>query len=152
MPTCGGQLAKMMAQAAAQFGCEVVILERQADFPASSLATVTLIGDWDDPDSLLELAALVDVVTLENEFVDAAALAVLEQHGHTLWPSSTTMRLIQDKFVQKQTLAAAGLPVPGMRAVERIEDVAAAVAEWGFPFLLKAQRNAYDGKGNATGG
>ncbi len=146
----GGQLAKMTAQAAAQFGCEVVILERQSEFPAGSLATQTLLGDWDDPDSLLELAALVDVVTLENEFVDAAALAVLEQHGHTLWPSSTTMRLIQDKFVQKQTLAAAGLPVPGMRAVERIEDVAAAVAEWGFPFLLKARRNAYDGKGNAT--
>ena len=146
----GGQLAKMTAQAAAQFGCEVVILERQADFPAGSLATRTLIGDWDEPDSLLELAALVDVITLENEFVDAAALAVLEQQGHTLWPSSTTMRLIQDKLLQKQTLAEAGLPVPRMRAMERIADVAATAAEWGFPFLLKARRNAYDGKGNAT--
>ena len=146
----GGQLAKMMAQAAAQFGCEVVILERQADFPASSLATGTLIGDWDKPESLLELASLVDVVTLENEFVDAAALAVLEQRGHKLWPSAATMRLIQDKFVQKQTLASAGLPVPRMRAVERIEDVALIAAEWGFPLLLKARRNAYDGKGNAT--
>ena len=143
----GGQLAKMTAQAAAQFGCEVVILERQPEFPAGSLATQTLLGDWDDPDSLLELAALVDVVTLENEFVDAA---VLEQHGHTLWPSSGTMRLIQDKLVQKQTLAAVGLPVPGMRAMERIADVVATAAEWGFPFLLKARRNAYDGKGNAT--
>ena len=105
----GGQLAKMTAQAAAQFGCEVVILERQPEFPAGSLATQTLLGDWDDPDSLLELAALVDVITLENEFVDAAALAVLEQRGHKLWPSSATMRLIQDKLVQKQTLASAGL-------------------------------------------
>ena len=146
----GGQLAKMTAQAAAQFGCEVVILERQAEFPAGCLATRTLIGDWDDPGSLLELAALVDVITLENEFVDAAALAVLEQRGHTLWPSSTTMHLIQDKFAQKQTLANAGLPVPGMRAAERIEDVAKIASEWGFPFLLKARRNAYDGKGNAT--
>ena len=146
----GGQLAKMLAQAAAQFGCEVVILERQAEFPAGSLATKTLLGDWDDPDSLLELASLVDVVTLENEFVDAAALAVLEQQGHTLWPSSATMRLIQDKFIQKQTLAEAGLPVPRMRAVERIADVAEAASEWGFPLLLKARRNAYDGKGNVT--
>ena len=146
----GGQLAKMTAQAAARFGCEVVILERQPEFPAGSLATQTLLGDWDDPDSLLELAALVDVITLENEFVDAAALAVLEQQGHTLWPSSTTMRLIQDKLLQKQTLAEAGLPVPRMRAMERIADVATTAAEWGFPFLLKARRNAYDGKGNAT--
>ena len=146
----GGQLAKMNAQAAAQFGCEVVILERQPEFPAGSLATRTLLGDWDDPDSLLELAALVDVITLENEFVDAAALAVLEQRGHKLWPSSATMRLIQDKFIQKQTLAEAGLPVPRMRAVERIADVAEAASEWGFPLLLKARRNAYDGKGNVT--
>jgi 5-(carboxyamino)imidazole ribonucleotide synthase len=146
----GGQLAKMTAQAAAQLGCKVVILERQTEFPAANVAARTLIGDWDDPDSLLDLAALVDVVTLENEFVDAGALAFLEQRGHTLWPSSATMRLIQDKFVQKQTLAAAGLPVPLPRAVERMEDVAAVACEWGFPFLLKARRNAYDGKGNAT--
>jgi 5-(carboxyamino)imidazole ribonucleotide synthase len=146
----GGQLAKMTAQAAAQLGCKVVILERQTEFPAGCVAARTLTGDWDDPDSLLDLALLADVVTLENEFVDAGALAILEQHGHTLWPSAATMRLIQDKFVQKQTLAAAGLPVPRMRAVAGIEDVAAAASEWGFPLLLKARRNAYDGKGNAT--
>ena len=146
----GGQLAKMTAQSAAQFGCEVVILERQAEFPAGSLATRTLIGDWDEPESLLELAALVDVVTLETEFVKTDALAMLEHHGHKLWPSSATMRLIQDKLAQKQTLAEAGLPVPRMRAVERTEDVVATATEWGLPLLLKARRNAYDGKGNVT--
>jgi 5-(carboxyamino)imidazole ribonucleotide synthase len=146
----GGQLAKMMAQAATQFGCEVVILERQAEFPAGSLATRTLIGDWDEPESLLELASLVDVVTLENEFVETDALTMLEHRGHKLWPSSATMRLIQDKFIQKQTLAEASLPVPRMRVVERIADVAEAASEWGFPLLLKARRNAYDGKGNVT--
>jgi 5-(carboxyamino)imidazole ribonucleotide synthase len=146
----GGQLAKMTAQAAAQLGCKVVILERQSEFPAGSVAARTLVGDWNDPDSLLELAALADVVTLENEFVETDALAVLEQNGYALWPSSATLRLIQDKFIQKQTLAAAGLPVPRMRAVQRVEDVLALAREWGWPFLLKARRNAYDGKGNAT--
>jgi 5-(carboxyamino)imidazole ribonucleotide synthase len=146
----GGQLAKMTACAAAQLGCKVVILERQPEFPAGSVAARTLIGDWNDPDSLLDLAVLADVVTLENEFVDAGALAVLEERGHTLWPSATTLRLIQDKLVQKRTLAEAGLPVPRMRAVERIEEVATLAGEWGWPLLLKARRNAYDGKGNAT--
>ena len=146
----GGQLAKMTACAAAQLGCKVVILERQPEFPAGSVAARTLIGDWNDPDSLLELAALADVVTLENEFVDAGALAVLEERGHILWPSAATLGLIQDKLVQKRTLADAGLPVPRMRAVERVEEVAALAREWGWPLLLKARRNAYDGKGNAT--
>ncbi len=146
----GGQLAKMTAQAAAQLGCKVVILERQSEFPAGCVAARTLIGDWDEANVLLELASQVDAVMLENEFVDAKALASLEKNGHMLWPSSSTISLIQDKFIQKQTLAQAGLPVPEPRSVERIEDVAAAAAEWGFPFLLKARRNAYDGKGNAT--
>jgi len=146
----GGQLAKMTACAAAQLGCKVVILERQPEFPAGSVAARTLIGDWNDPDSLLELAALADVVTLENEFVDAGALAVLEERGHTLCPSAATLRRIQDKLVQKRTLADAGLPVPRMRAVERVEEVAVLAREWGWPLLLKARRNAYDGKGNAT--
>ncbi|MCL4179759.1 MAG: 5-(carboxyamino)imidazole ribonucleotide synthase [Verrucomicrobia bacterium] len=146
----GGQLAKMTACTAAQLGCKVVILERQPEFPAGSVAARTLIGDWNDPDSLLELAALADVVTLENEFVDAGVLAVLEERGHTLWPSAATLGLIQDKLVQKRTLADAGLPVPRMRAVEGVEDVAALAGEWGWPLLLKARRNAYDGKGNAT--
>lgn len=145
----GGQLAKMTAQAAAQLGCKVVVLERNPEFPAESVAARALLGDWNNPQSLLELAASVDVVTLENEFVDLDALAVLEER-HELWPSVATMRLIQDKFIQKETLFRAGLPIPRMCAVSAADEVATCAAEWGFPLLLKARRNAYDGKGNAT--
>src|SRR5580692_3153612 len=67
----GGQLARMLAQSASQLGCDVVILERNDHSPASSLAVEAVLGDWDNPDSLLTLGSLVDVVTLENEFVDA---------------------------------------------------------------------------------
>src|SRR5277367_6502766 len=78
----GGQLAKMLAQSATQFGCDIVILERNHHSPAAGLATETVIGDWDNPESLLGLGAMVDVVTLENEFVEADSLAALEQFGH----------------------------------------------------------------------
>lgn len=66
----GGQLAKMTAQAAAQLGCDVVVLERTDDFPAHSVDSHAIVGDWNDPEKLLDLARVVDVVTLENEFVD----------------------------------------------------------------------------------
>jgi len=112
----GGQLAKMLAQSASQFGCDIVILERKEGSPAASLAVETLIGDWDNPDSLLKLGALADVITLENEFVDADSLAALERSGHSLWPSSQTVRVVQDKLTQKRALADAGLPVPQSRA------------------------------------
>lgn len=142
----GGQLAKMTASAAAKFGCEVVILERTGDSPADSVATHSIIGDWDDPAELLRLAQAVDVVTLENEFVSTDALAVLESHSFTLWPSVATMVLAQDKLRQKQSLLDAGLPVV------RFADAPSrdAAREFGFPAVLKKRRYSYDGKGNAT--
>ena len=142
----GGQLAKMTAAAAAQFGCEVVVLERQEDFPAHSLDAHAIIGDWDAPADLLKLAPLVDVVTLENEFVCTEALSILARQEFPVWPSVATMRLVQDKFVQKTAFAMAGLPLPRFAEAPTRE----AVRQFGFPCVLKARRNGYDGKGNAT--
>ncbi len=142
----GGQLAKMTASAAAKFGCEVVILERQDDFPAHSGVAHAIIGNWDDPADLLKLAPLVDVVTLENEFVSTDALAVLADQRHPLWPTVATMALVQDKLHQKQALVEVGLPVTRFADAPTRD----AVRAFGFPTVLKKLRNSYDGKGNAT--
>ena len=146
----GGQLAKMTAHAAAQLGCETVFIERQDDCPTRLVSSRGLIKDWSEVNSLLELSAEVDVVTLENEFVDAALLAQLEERGHRVLPSADTMRLIQDKFIQKQTLLRAGLATTHVVAVENLEHLKTIAREWGFPFLVKARHLSYDGKGNAT--
>ena len=97
----GGQLAKMTALAGLQLGCDVVVLERNHHSPAANLASHSIVGDWDDPADLLRLAAQVDVVTLENEFVDAASLRALEAGGHALFPTARSIALVQDKLVQK---------------------------------------------------
>jgi 5-(carboxyamino)imidazole ribonucleotide synthase len=146
----GGQLAKMLAQSASQFGCDIVILERNDHSPAANLAREKVIGDWDNPDSLLKLGSLVDVVTLENEFVDADSLAALERFGHKLWPSSAAMRIVQDKLLQKRALADAGLPVPRFLPAPDHASILAAAKIFGWPLLLKKRRNGYDGKGNFT--
>jgi len=146
----GGQLARMLAQSASQLGCDVVILERNDHSPASGLAVETVLGDWDNPDSLLVLGSLVDTVTLENEFVDADSLAALEQFGHALWPASATVRLVQDKLLQKRALADAGLPVPGFLPAPDKQAILAAAKKFGWPLVLKKRRNGYDGKGNFT--
>ena len=87
----GGQLARMTALASLELGCDVVVLERSAWSPAARLATYSMTGDWNDPATLLALAARSDVVILENEFVNADSLAALEQAGHPLWPRSATL-------------------------------------------------------------
>jgi 5-(carboxyamino)imidazole ribonucleotide synthase len=146
----GGQLAKMTAQAAMSLGCEVVVLERSEIFPANALDTRSILGDWDDPQKLIELAEACDLVTLENEFVDARALGELERKGHRLHPGARTMALVQDKLVQKETFASAGLPLPRFRRVDAPRDVELAARDFGWPLVLKKRRNGYDGKGNAT--
>ena len=103
----GGQLARMTALAAAPLGCEVVVLERTADCPAAGVAKQVITGNWNEPVALMQLAGLVDVVSLENEFVSADALEIMVRAGHRLHPGVKTLRLVQDKLVQSQTLAAA---------------------------------------------
>lgn len=146
----GGQLAKMTALPAMELGCEIVILEKTENTPSSSLAAEILYGDWDDPANLLNLADKVDVVSLENEFVDANSLKAVEQAGHQLYPSSTTIGLVQDKLIQKQALSDAGIAVAPFAAVNTKEEINQHAVQLGWPLVLKARRNGYDGKGNAT--
>jgi len=146
----GGQLAKMTAIAARQLGCDVTIIEKTEDCPAARLANRALTGDWNNPDELLRLAEQVDYITLENEFVDADSLARLEQSDYKLFPGAHTVALVQDKLIQKQTLSAAGLPMPQFRNIGSYAEIEAAAEELNWPLVLKARRNAYDGKGNAT--
>jgi len=145
----GGQLARMTAMAALRLGYHSIVLERSAECPAAATAEC-LVGDWDSVADLFRLAERVDVLTLENEFVDAGYLAKLEAAGHKLWPTSRSIALVQDKLIQKQTLLDAGIPVPGMRGVADLAELESTAAELGFPLVLKARRNGYDGKGNAT--
>ncbi|MEM7026780.1 MAG: 5-(carboxyamino)imidazole ribonucleotide synthase [Pseudomonadota bacterium] len=146
----GGQLAKMTALPAIAMGNEIVILEKSEEYPSQSLAAETIMGNWDTPESLIKLAGKVDVVALENEFVDANALKKLEEAGHSLYPSANTIALVQDKLIQKQTLSAAGIAVAPFIGVSSKQEIIEAGNELDWPIVLKARRNGYDGKGNAT--
>lgn len=146
----GGQLARMTALAARPLGVEVVVLENDPCSPAARLSSDCVVGDWTDRDTLRKFAERCDVITLENEFVDAAALAALEQAGHRVFPGAACMAVTQDKFTQKSALQQAGLAVPAFRAVETPDEVVAAARAFAWPVILKTRRNGYDGKGNFT--
>ena len=146
----GGQLAQMLTQAAVSLGVETVIFERSADSPAGRLTQAEIVGAWDDPDLLDLFASRCDLVTLENEFVDATILAGMEARGLSVYPGAITLAVVQDKLFQKERIAAVGLRVPAFRRVDSPDDLPAIAAELGWPLLLKARRNGYDGYGNAT--
>jgi len=146
----GGQLAQMLAQAAISLGLSCVIFEREADSPASRLTGDRMVGPWDDEATCSAFARRAQLITLENEFVDTGVLKRFESWNIPVYPSSHTLSLIQDKLIQKQSLAAVGIPVPDFEAVDSPEQVVQWGEAWGWPVVLKARRNGYDGRGNAT--
>ena len=146
----GGQLGRMTLQAASVLGVDVVIGERFADSPAARLTSQSVVfeGGWNDAEALDRLAGFARVVTLENEFVDWRVLQSLEQRSVSVWPSPACVRVVQDKLLQKQALARAELPVPPFREVTHPDGVVSAGDDLGWPLMLKARRDGYDGRGN----
>ena len=61
----GGQLGRMLALAAGRLGFDVAILDPEPNGPASRVAAHTVVGAYDDPEALAQLAKLADVVTYE---------------------------------------------------------------------------------------
>jgi 5-(carboxyamino)imidazole ribonucleotide synthase len=143
----GGQLGRMLAQAAARLGFDVAILEPEPDAPASRVAAHTVIGAYDDPEALKQLAALSDVVTFEFENVPARAVEALMALGVEVAPNARALAVAQDRVDEKTFLNAAGAPTVAFAAADAAADVAGAVSRIGLPALLKTRREGYDGKG-----
>ncbi|RRJ27938.1 5-(carboxyamino)imidazole ribonucleotide synthase [Halocatena pleomorpha] len=147
----GGQLGRMLGEAAGPLGIEIVVLDPTPDCPASPVVNDQIVGEFDDPDGLRELAERADVLTFEIELADPELLeTVHEETGVPVEPSPSTLRTIQDKLVQKRSLAEAEIPVPEFRRVDSVEDLREAGEELGWPLMLKARRGGYDGRGNVA--
>jgi 5-(carboxyamino)imidazole ribonucleotide synthase len=141
----GGQLGRMLAEAAAPLGVETVVLDPTPDPPAAPVARHAVAADFDDARAVADLADRVDVLTFEIELADPNLLADVDVPVH---PAPATLSLIEDKLGQKEALREAGVPVPSFRAVDDAGDVRAAGEELGYPLMLKACRGGYDGRGN----
>ena len=146
-----GQLARMTCLAAWPLGLRVAVLGAP-DEPAGLVAAGVVEGSWTDAGAVAALGRRCGVVTLENEFVDASALAAVEATGTPVRPRAAAVGVVQDKALQKERLRAAGLPVPRFVVAERPADVDAAGRDLGWPLMLKSRTLGYDGYGNATCG
>lgn len=143
----GGQLGRMLALAAARLGFDVAVLERDADSPAGRVAAHTIVGAYDDPSALEQLAALAQVVTFEFENVPAASVAKLQALGVEVAPGPEALAVAQDRIAEKQFLNASGAPTVAFSSADSAEEAVAAATEMGCPILMKTRREGYDGKG-----
>ncbi|WP_436930469.1 5-(carboxyamino)imidazole ribonucleotide synthase [Halosimplex halobium] len=145
----GGQLGRMLAEAAAPLGVEVVVSDPTPDAPAAPVARDQVVGDFDDPGTVRELAERSDFLTFEIELADPDLLErVSEETDTPVHPDPETLRIIEDKLVQKRRLAEAGVPVPEFREVNSADELRDALDDLGYPAMLKARKGGYDGRGN----
>jgi 5-(carboxyamino)imidazole ribonucleotide synthase len=141
----GGQLGRMLAQAAQTLGYRVHVYEPQIHCPAGAVANHEVNASYQDADALLDFARGVDVVTYEFENIPATALAVIAPLV-PLHPSAEVLHTTQNRQREKAWLKANGFPhVAYAEALDG--DIAPAVAQVGLPCVVKTADFGYDGKG-----
>src|SRR5438034_124477 len=142
----GGQLGRMLGQAARAIGYRVAVLDPDPECPAAAVADRLIIGSYDDVGAALRLAELSDVVTYELEHVAAAVIEALEPVV-PIRPDHRALLVTQDRLAERQFVEAAGVAVAPWREVRSVSEARSAADALGLPFRLKLPVGGYDGRG-----
>ena len=144
----GGQLARMMAQAAVALGVPLRLLAEGPGVSAAQVVADTLVGDYRDLETLRKITDGCSVVTFDHEHVPTEHLHALSAEGHACRPGPEALVHAQDKAVMRDRLTALDVPCPRHAVVADGDDVDAfAAGVGGYPVVLKTTRGGYDGKG-----
>jgi 5-(carboxyamino)imidazole ribonucleotide synthase len=147
----GGQLGKMLCLAAAPWDFKTYILDPSADCPAASVCTGFTQGDFNNYDDVLAFGQDKDVITIEIEHVNTAALYELEKQGKVVHPSPRALDIIKDKGLQKQFYCDNNIPTADFEVFEDENALKEAIlaGRWALPVVQKTRTAGYDGKGVA---
>jgi len=144
----GGQLGMMITEAARNLSdeiSEITVLDPTENCPAAQVGAKQIVGDFKDKNAIVKLAEQSDIITYEIESGNTDVLSNLKAD---IEPSPSTLGIIQDKLSQKKFLSENGLPVSQFYEIASLDDLRERINELGLPVLLKARRDAYDGRGN----
>ena len=141
----GGQLGKMMIQAAMNYNLDISIIDPDPDAPCSSLVSEFSVGQLTDEDTIYNWGKRFNLITIEIENVSVAGLERLEKEGIAVFPQPQIIKLIQDKRSQKQFYEKKGIPTAAFELVENLEDILAKKEL--LPVVNKLGKEGYDGRG-----
>ena len=142
-----GQLARMIALAGYPLGVDFIFLDPSADACANRLGE-HLLGDYNDPRLLAQLAEQADVVTYEFENVPADVAEFLASHTQ-VHPAPKALAVAQDRLIEKTFFHDLDIPTPAYAAVDSLESLEQAMLMIGWPAILKSRTLGYDGKGQS---
>ncbi len=147
----GGQLGKMLCEAASAWDWKTAVLDESHDFPAGKIAHRFTEGDFTKYEDVLAFGKTVDVLTIEIEKVNLEALIELEKMGKIVHPSPAALRIIRDKALQKQFFIDQGLPTAEQFLFDSRESLLEEfhAGKITIPFVQKVRSGGYDGRGVA---
>lgn len=141
----GGQLGRMLLQAAANYPVEVHVMENADDCPSAHLCHSFTKGDIKDADAVYEFGKDLDAVTIEIESVSVEGLKRLRDKGVRVFPSPEALEIIKNKILQKEFYATHSIPSPDFVITHSKEEVRNNLEF--FPAVHKAATGGYDGRG-----
>ena len=145
----GGQLGKMLLFDTRKFDIQTYVLDPSDEAPCKIACNEFYQGDLMDFDTVYNFGKKVDVLTFEIELVNLEALVKLEEEGLPVYPSPKTLKLIQNKGIQKDFYTQHNIPTAPYKRFEKTALLKAAVEnnEVSLPFVWKCTEFGYDGNG-----
>jgi len=144
----GGQLGRMLVQAAIPLDIDISVMDKSVDFPTPDIWPYFQEGDFTNYDHVMEFGRTVDAITIEIESVNIEALYDLEREGKVIFPQPHILDIIADKGLQKNFYKEHNLPTSsfilcdGAEIKDKVES-----GELALPFVQKVRKGGYDGRG-----
>ena len=142
----GGQLARMMQQAAIALGVRLRCLVEARDSSAAQVIPDSLVGQPADTNAVRELIAGAGVLTFEHEHVPQQVLREVAP-DIPIRPGAGALLYAQDKIAMRRRLAALQVPCPEWAEVTSAAELAVFGDRVGWPLVVKRATGGYDGKG-----
>ena len=143
----GGQLGKMLLAETRKFDIQTYVLDTSDEAPCKIACNQFFQGSLMDFDTVYNFGKQVDVLTFEIELVNLEALEKLENDGKKVYPSPKTLKLIQNKGIQKEFYAQNNIPTARFEKFESLENLKSKIQNLKFPFVWKCTEFGYDGNG-----
>lgn len=145
----GGQLGKMMLYTTRKWDIKTHVLDPSEEAPSKLACDYFEVGDFKDYQTVYEFGKKADVLTFEIEHVNLKALKKLEEEGVQVYPSASTLELIQNKSTQKDFYVANEIPTAPHQNFKNLGQLKNAIQNktLGFPFVWKSALMGYDGNG-----
>ncbi|MEO5783857.1 MAG: ATP-grasp domain-containing protein, partial [Ginsengibacter sp.] len=141
----GGQLGRMLLQAAANYPVETFVMENDGECPAAHLCHHFIKGDIKNFDDVYNFGKGLDAITIEIESVNEAALQKLQSEGVKVYPSPSALSIIKNKILQKQFYKENEIPTAEFVVTNNVNEVSDHAGL--FPAIHKIAMGGYDGRG-----